>query len=151
MKTICSIALLLILSLAALAQKANPDYDSTLARRLGADERGMKMYVLVLLKSGPNKEQDSLKRAKMFEGHFSNMNKLAALKKLVVAGPLEKNDQSYRGIFIFDVPSIEEARQLLEGDPTVKQGIFIAEYYGWYGSAALPEYMDADRRIHKNR
>jgi len=32
---------------------ATPTYDAALAKRLGADERGMRSYVLVILKTGP--------------------------------------------------------------------------------------------------
>lgn len=109
----------------------------------------MKMYILVILKAGPNNVQDSIKRARMFAGHFENINKLAGLKKLIVAGPPDKNEKSYRGIFILDVPTIDEAKFLLDGDPTINESIFEPEYYHWYGSAALPEYLEADRKIRK--
>jgi uncharacterized protein len=68
---------------------------------------------------------------------------------MVVAGPLERNDQSYRGIFILDATTKEEAKELLEADPTIKQKIFEAEYYEWYGSAALPEYLKIAEKIRK--
>ena len=32
----------------------NPNYDAALAKKLGASEFGMKMYVLAILKKGPN-------------------------------------------------------------------------------------------------
>jgi len=148
MKTFLTVALSFLLVSFSNGQ-TNPDYDSTLARKLGGDERGMKMYVLVILKSGPNNVQDSIKRAQLFAGHFENINKLAGFKKLIVAGPLDKNEKSYRGIFILDVPTIDEAKVLLDGDPTIKEKIFEPEYYHWYGSAALPEYLEADRKIRK--
>ena len=55
-----------------------PVYDAALARLLGADEHGMRSYVLVILKTGPKKATDKAERAKIFEGHFANMGKLAA-------------------------------------------------------------------------
>jgi hypothetical protein len=55
------------------------NYDPALAARLGADERGMRMYVLVVLKTGPrDAEITGAERAAVFEGHFSNMRRLAA-------------------------------------------------------------------------
>lgn len=140
-----------ILALNASAQKPNPSYDSTLARKLGADERGMKMYVLVLLKTGPNNIRDSVKRAELFAGHFRNIHRLADMGKLIVAGPLDKNELSYRGIFILDVPTFGEARELLQGDPTISEKIFEPVYLNWYGSAALPEYIPFDEKIRKNQ
>ena len=150
MQKLITISSALFLTVLMSAQVADPENGSDLAKKLGADERGMKMYVLVLLKSGPNNEQDSVKRAKMFAGHFSNMNKMAEEKKLIVAGPLDENEQAYRGIFILDVPGLEEAKALLGNDPTVKEKIFEAEYYHWYGSAALPEYLDEDKKLQES-
>lgn len=149
MKKMIYLFLLLFVTASTTAQKPNPEYDPGLAKKLGADERGMKMYVLVLLKTGPNKEQDSVKRAKYFESHFENINKMADEKKLIVAGPLDNNDLNYRGIFIIDVPGIEEAKKLVNRDLTVQEGIFEAIYIPWYGSAALPEYLPADDKLRK--
>lgn len=135
---------------AVLSAQNNPDYDPELARKLGADERGMKMYILVVLKSGPNNERDSVKRSALFAGHFRNMNSLAGQGKLIVAGPIDDNEQSYRGIFILDVQDPKEAEKLLAGDPTIREKIFEPLYFRWYGSAALPEYLKADSRIRRN-
>jgi len=76
---------------------------------------------------------------------------LVALKKMVVVGPLEKNSQEYHGIFILDVSTLDEAKILLENDPTIKQNIFTAELYNWYGSAALPEYLKTADKIWKQK
>jgi uncharacterized protein len=43
---------------------------------------------------------------------MDNISRLARLNKLVVAGPMEKNDHNYRGIFILNVKTPEEAREL---------------------------------------
>jgi len=37
---------------------AKPTYDAALAKRTGADERGMRPYVLVILKTGPKRMPD---------------------------------------------------------------------------------------------
>ncbi len=99
----------------AAGQKTSHEYDSTLASQLGADERGMKTYVLVILKTGPADIQDKELRDSLFAGHFSNMDRLAAAKKLVAAGPFFENDRQYRGLFLYDVKTIDEARELLQG------------------------------------
>jgi uncharacterized protein YciI len=80
---------------------------------------------------------------------MANITRLAANGKLIVAGPLEKNDKNYRGIFIFNVKTIAEANELLITDPTIKAKVLDAELYEWYGSAALPVYMDAHKKIQK--
>jgi uncharacterized protein len=130
-------------------QTANPDYDPELAKKLGADELGMKNYVLVILKTGTYNEQDSARRATLFAGHFKNINKLAVEGKLIVAGPLGKNSESYRGIFILDVSDFDEAAKLLNDDPTIKESVFEPLYFKWYGSAALPEYLPFEEKLRK--
>lgn len=132
-------------------QNQSEGYDPELAAKLGADDYGMKSYVLVILKTGMNEVQDTALRASLFAGHFENMNRLSDQGKLIVAGPLSANENSYRGIFILDVSSFEEANELLKGDPTVKEGIFDTELYEWYGSAALPEYLKVHSKIEKTK
>lgn len=125
-----------------------PQYDEALARSLGADERGMRPYVLVILKTGPNKVTDAEARKKMFQGHFANMERLAAEKKLVVAGPLD-GVEGRRGIFVFATPDIEEARKYVATDPVIIQGEMAAEYHKFYGSAGLMAVTGIHHKIQK--
>jgi hypothetical protein len=131
------------------AQKPNPEFDSTLARKLGADDMGMKSYVLVILKTGPAKIEPGARRDSLFAGHFSNMNRMAEDGKLVVAGPIGTNEMAYRGIFILNVKTIDEAKELIQNDPTIKEKIFDTELFPWYGSAALGEYLEVAKKIEK--
>lgn len=140
---------LLSMGLGASAQTGSPKYDEALARQLGADEYGMKSYVMVILKTGTAKIEDKTKLNKLFEGHMANINKLADEGKLVVAGPFGKNDSNYRGIFIFNVKTVEEAADLLKGDPAVQEKVFDVEMLPWYGSAALGEYLKVHKTIEK--
>jgi uncharacterized protein YciI len=130
------------------AQNTNSKYNKALADSLGADDYGMKMYVLVILKTGPvtvdKKTSDSL-----FAGHLKNIGRLAEIGKLAVAGPLQKNDKNYRGIFILNVRTLDEARTVLESDPAVKAKLLDADLYGWYGSAALPLYLPSVEKVQK--
>ncbi len=124
--------------------KPNPKFDATTAQRLGGDQHGMRQYVLVVLKSGPNKVPAGKEREEMFAGHFANMKKLAAEGKLALAGPFDGVD-GWRGLFVFAVKDIEEAKQLTATDPVIIKGEMVAEYHKWYGSAAV---MDVGR-IHE--
>lgn len=144
-------ALLLISSLSAFAQNENPKYDKALAESLGADAYGMKSYMLVILKTGPNKIEDKNKLSELFKGHMENINRLVESGKLVVAGPFGKNDKNYRGIFIFNVKTIEEATALLDNDPAVKEKLLEAEVLPWYGSAALGEYLKTHEKIEQKK
>ncbi|MBQ5941446.1 MULTISPECIES: YciI family protein [unclassified Massilia] len=125
-----------------------PQYDSVLASSLGADERGMRPYVFVILKTGPNKVPEGAERTKMFQGHFANMARLAAEKKLVLAGPLDGVD-GRRGIFVFATPDIDEAKKMVATDPVIVNGEMVAEYHKLYGSAALMMVNDVHNKIRK--
>ena len=70
--------------------------------------------------------------------------------KLIVAGPLKKNDKTYRGIFILDVKK-EEAASILETDPAIKAKLLEPEIYEWYGSAALPIYLPYHEKVQKTK
>ena len=118
------------------AGKAGSPYDAELAGAVGADENGMRKYVLVVLKTGPNPAPAGKERDEMFKGHFANMKRLAAEGKLAVAGPLDGVD-GWRGLFILAVPEIEEAKRLVATDPAIMRGEMVAEYHKYYGSAAL--------------
>ncbi|MEJ8803974.1 YciI family protein [Pontibacter sp. H249] len=149
MKYIFAVAILCCIGFAANAQTQNPSYNKTLADSLGADDYGMKQYVLAILKTGSNTTTDKEKLNSYFRGHMDNINRLVKEGKLIVAGPLGKNDNAYRGIFILDVKTVEEAQKLVETDPAVKAKIFDVELYPWYGSAALPMYLPASNKIAK--
>ena len=140
---------LLGLTWTGFAQNLNPQYDKALADSLQADNYGMKMYVLVILKTGETKIDDKDKVNELFKGHMDNIKKLVEEHKLIVAGPMGKNDKEYRGIFILDVKTIEEAKELVKTDPAVHSGMLAVEYYEWYGSAALPVYLDTAKKITK--
>ena len=59
--------------------------------------------------------------------------------------------KTYRGIFILNVKTIEEANDLLESDPTIKEKVLEAEIFKWYGSAALPTYLPKHKKIEKKK
>lgn len=142
-----NLLLLLLAIIVHCSANAQAKYDKKLAESLGADEYGMKQYVLAILKTGPAKIEDKKVTDSLFRGHMSNIERLVKEKKLIVAGPLGKNDLAYRGIFIFDVKTIDEAKALVDTDPTVKAGVFAVEYLSWYGSAALPVYLETSEKI----
>ncbi len=141
MRRILIISIFLFATLTVISQTANIKYNKAMADSMGADEFGMKNYILIILKTGTKQlsNKDSLNI--LFKAHMENINKMVENKKLIIAGPFGKNDNSFRGLFVFDVKTKEEALELLKNDPTIEIGIFIPEVYNWYGSAALPEYL----------
>lgn len=162
MKTILLSAFLLLCTAISLkaqevskteAQEKLPEnYDEKLAQKLGADDYGMKNYLLVILKTGPKDSEikDPKVRGELFKGHFSNMQKMQESGKLKLAGPFSTlNKLGYRGIFLLDMDNEEEAKSLLSGDPTIKEGIFEVEILPWYGSAAIETHLEQHSKIAK--
>ena len=134
----------------AQAQSAPPKqaFDAELAGTVGADDFGMRKYVLVVLKTGPTPMPAGKERDEMFKGHFANINRLASEGKLALAGPFD-GVSGWRGLFILAVADIEEAKQLTATDPVVSSGEMVAEYHKYYGSAALMLVNDAHKRVAK--
>ncbi len=149
MKLLFIILIIIFSIISTTGQTINPNYDAELAKKLGADDYGMKKYVFVILKTGSNESTNKELRDSCFRGHMNNINLLVEAKKMIVAGPIEKNDNFYRGIFILDVATFEEANLLLEADLAIKEKILDVELYYWYGSAALSEYLQASDKIWK--
>jgi hypothetical protein len=121
---------------------ANAAFDAALAKKTGADEHGMRHYVLVILKTGPKRMPEGKARDAMLAGHFANIRRPAKDGKLVLAGPFGDDPEHWRGLFLFAVPDVAEAKRLTATDPVIRSGEMTAEYHAWYGSAAamlLPE------------
>lgn len=126
----------------------NLQYDSLLAQKLGADDYGMKQYVMAFLKSGKVKLEDKKESDRLQMEHMKNIIRMAEEGKLILAGPFMDN-QEIRGIYIFDVKTIEEAEELTSTDPAIKAGVLEMELHPWYGSAALMEVTLIHKKIQK--
>ncbi|OCX54801.1 hypothetical protein BEL04_04525 [Mucilaginibacter sp. PPCGB 2223] len=150
MKSSCLLifALFALLQCYAQTSKVNLQYDAALAKKLGADEYGMKKYVMAFLKEGPNREKDPIKAAALQKAHLQNIIRLANEGKLLIAGPF-LDDQPVEGIFIFNVSTIEEARALTATDPAIKAGSLTMELRPWYASAALMEVYATHKKLEK--
>lgn len=157
MKYILTLTLLVITNLAfgqSNSQKDtltnNPNFDKSLAEKLGGDDYGMKSYFLVILKTGTNTTADQELTSKSFLGHMDNINRLVEEGKLIVAGPIGKNENNYRGIFILNnIETIEEAKEILQTDLAIKNRLLAYDIFTWYGSSALPEYLPFSDKIWK--
>lgn len=123
-------------------------YDSLKAQAYGADDYGMKKYVMAFLKRGPNRALDSLKAAELQRAHLQNITRMAEAGQLVLAGPFFGQGE-IRGIYIFDVASIAEAEALTHTDPAIQAGSLEMELKEWYGSAALLEVNQIHQSLAK--
>lgn len=94
----------------------------------------IRQYWLVILKTGPQDKviTDSTERSIIFKGHFSNMERLHQEGILKAAGPFGKNDMTWRGLFIMDCASREEAEKHVKSDPAVEAGVFTYDIVPWY-------------------
>lgn len=148
--SLAALAALLMLAGGARAEDqtaaVSPAFDEALAASVGADEHGMRQYVLVILKTGPTPMPAGEARKEMFRGHFANMKRLAADRKLALAGPLDGVD-GWRGLFVLAVADLEEAAALVATDPVIINGEMVAEYHKYYGSAALMLVNEAHEKV----
>ena len=149
MKQLLLLLVFLSVILSIQAQQTNPKYDAELAKKVGADDYGMKSYIFVILKTGTNTSTNKIEVDKAFAGHMTNMNTMVEAGKLVVAGPIGENDKNYRGIFILNESDMGKAKILLATDPAIKAKFLDYDIFPWYGSAALSEYLEASDKVWK--
>jgi uncharacterized protein YciI len=146
-KFVCSLFASLLLLPSLFAQENS--YDSVLAKKLGGNANGMKQYVMVILTTGAATGVDKKTSDSLFAGHMSNMGVLAKDNRLIVAGPFGKNDLKYRGIFVFNTNSIDDAKNWVATDPAVKAGLLDAVYINWFCTAALMLVPETHNKITK--
>lgn len=89
-------------------------------------------YWFVMIKTGPKTDLDSASKADLFKGHMANITRLYEEGILKVAGPFGKNDLTWRGIFILDCKTMEEAEKYVLTDPAVAAGLFAVDIVPWY-------------------
>lgn len=129
--------MIMALSLSTYAQDSSTtDFDQDLANEMQADDYGMRKYVMAFLKRGPNRSTDKEAAAALQKAHMTNMTKLTEAGKLALAGPF-LDDGELRGIYIFNVETLEEAQELTATDPAIQAGSLVMELHPWYGSAAI--------------
>ena len=129
-------------------QESKLQFDSIKAQAYGADDYGMKKYVIAFLKRGSNRTMNKDSAAALQSAHMANIGKMAEAGKLILAGPFFGNDD-LRGIYIFNVQSIEEAEALTNTDPAIQAGSLEMELKEWYGSAALMAVKEIHTSIAK--
>jgi uncharacterized protein len=112
--------------------------------------REFEQYQLVILRAGDNVQEvprDQL--MEMQKQHLAHMSAIAEQGKILVAGPFsDQQDKSMRGMCIYRCDSIDEARQLAEGDPAVQAGRLKVEVLTWNvekGYMVFPKAPTSDR------
>ena len=109
-------------------------YNDAEARK-EAEEMGMTVYYIFLLKKGPIWSPDPTPEINALqEAHIANLKRLADMGKLVINGPLLDSfatSGEIRGIGALKASSLEEAQELISTDPMVKVGHLIFELHTW--------------------
>ncbi len=124
------ISVILLLSLLSLQAFAQTKESKTAPKEDGFE---MKQYYFVMLTKGERRHEitDTAVINEIQRGHMANINRLAEMGKIVVAGPFGDNG-NWRGIFIFDCPTEEEVKELLDTDPAIKAGRLAYEIHPWW-------------------
>jgi uncharacterized protein len=94
----------------------------------------MEKYYLVLLKRPANAPQLEPKTLEdLQKRHLEHFKSMYLAGKMVVAGPFgEQKDATLRGLCLYRVGSLEEARKLAEGDPMVQARRLEVEVLAWW-------------------
>jgi uncharacterized protein YciI len=97
----------------------------------------MTNYVVGFFHKGPNSGTgDAAESQRIQEGHLANFGKLVEAGKLIVAGPFSDGGD-LRGMLIFKLNSVDEARALMDADPALKAGRLTLELHLWFAAAGL--------------
>jgi uncharacterized protein YciI len=94
-------------------------------------ESKMKQYFLVILTKGPNRTQDSATVSKIQSEHLKNIGRLYEEGKIDLAGPFG-DDTDWRGVFVFNVATQEEAEKLLQTDAAISSGRLSYIIHPWW-------------------
>ena len=89
-----------------------------------------KMYLAFLTRGEKWTPEKTPATEEIQKGHMANINRLAEMKKLIAAGPFGDNGR-LRGIFVFRVDSLEEAKSLTATDPAVQAGRLAMDIHPW--------------------
>jgi uncharacterized protein YciI len=88
------------------------------------------VYLAFLLRGEKFTPEQTAATEELQKAHLANIVRLNNMNKLIVAGPFG-DEGTMRGIFVFRVSSMEEARLLTETDPAIKAGRLALELHPW--------------------
>jgi uncharacterized protein YciI len=112
------------------AVETHPWWSEDVMKKTTTPQKMMTAYLAFLVRGDKWTPEKTPQTEAIQKAHMDNINKLAEMKKLVVAGPFGDNG-TLRGIFVFRVNSIEEARELAATDPAVQAGRLALQIHPW--------------------
>jgi uncharacterized protein YciI len=108
-------------------------------------EPEMRAFVVGLLYKGSKWQPVTTDDARKLQAaHRANIARLVAEGSMAVAGPID-DAGDLRGLFIFNVRTVEEAKRLVATDPAVAAQQLRFELYPFYGPAAIATVVDRSR------
>jgi uncharacterized protein YciI len=110
--------------------EVHPWWAEDILKKPGAPMKLEKLYFCLLSRGPKWTAEKSSATEELQKAHLANIVRLAELKKLLIAGPFG-DGTSLAGIFVFRVPSQEEAQTLTATDPAVQAGRLVAELHPW--------------------
>ena len=113
-----------------LVAEMHPWWSEDVMKKTTTPQKMMTAYLAFLTRGSKWTAESTPETQEIQKQHLANIRRLADMKKLVVAGPFG-DDGTLRGIFVFRVDSLEEARQLSETDPAVKAGRLALDIHPW--------------------
>ena len=108
----------------------HPWWSEDVMKKTETPTKFMTAYLAFLVRGEKWTPEKTPQTEEIQKGHMANINRLAEMKKLVVAGPFG-DDGTLRGIFVFRVDTLEEARALTLTDPAVKAGRLALDLHPW--------------------
>ncbi len=97
----------------------------------------MTTYYVGLIYRGPKWTKEVTPEVmELQKAHLANIGRMAKSGKLVLAGPFI-DDGELRGMYVFQVDSLEEAEELCNTDPAVEAGRLRIELHPWYSARGI--------------
>lgn len=93
----------------------------------------MKMYYMVFLKEGENRNQDPKEAAEIQQKHLAHIDWMADEGYVIMAGPFADKGE-VRGILVFNAKTKEKVEELANMDPAVKAGRLEVEIHPWWAA-----------------
>jgi uncharacterized protein YciI len=113
-----------------LVAEMHPWWAEDVMKRANTPLKLITVYLAFLKRGASWTAAETTENAELQKAHLANIRHLAEMKKLVTAGPFGDNGD-LRGIFVFRVGSLEEAKALCATDPAVKAGHLSVELHSW--------------------
>jgi len=113
-----------------LVSELHPWWSEEVMKKTTMPESMTTAYLAFLTRGAKWTPEKTPQTEEIQKGHMANILRLAETKKLVVAGPFG-DDGTLRGIFVFKVGSLEEAKTLAETDPAVQAGRLALDIHPW--------------------